>query len=353
MMKGMLHPELLHLVPLLPAIVGAAMLIWARRRRQVAESLGDAALVRRLAPGDLGAAPNARIARVTLAALLLGIAAVGPLWGVEETPETRRGGDVVLVLDASASMYVEDVRPSRLEWERSAARALLDGLEGARVGMVVFAGRGYLVSPLTSDFEALRLYLDGLSPDVVSQGGSSLSDAVLSSVSLLVGEDVESEDGRPAGSVVLLSDWDALEERDEVMIAADLAALSGVPVHAVGIGTVEGSPVPDIDPVTGERRGFKREPTGEQAVSRLGADLLRDVGRRTGGSSRVLRAPEDVAAVVAAVRASPGGGQSLAGTAPGNRYEWFVGAALLLLALDVVLADRAGRRRLRAAEVAR
>ena len=349
-MGGMLHPELLHLVPLLPAIVGAAMLIWARRRRQVAESRGDAALVRRLAPGDLGAAPNARIARVTLAALLLGVAAVGPLWGVEETPETRRGADVVLVLDASASMYVEDVPPSRLEWERAAARVLLDRLEGSRVGLVVFAGRGYLVSPLTSDFEALRLYLDGLSPDVLTQGGSSLSDAVLSSVSLLVGEDVES-DGEPAGSVVLVSDWDALEERDDVMRAADLAARAGVPVHAVGIGTEAGGPVPDVDPVSGERRGFKREPTGEQAVSRLNADLLRDVGRRTGGSSRVLRAPEDVAGILAAVRASPGSGGSRTGTAPGNRYEWFVGAALLLLALDVLLADRAARRRPHAAEV--
>jgi Ca-activated chloride channel family protein len=93
---------------------------------------------------------------VSLAARLVGFAAGGPLWGVEETPETRRGADVVLVLDASASMYVEDVRPSRLEWERTAARALLEGLEGSRVGLVVFAGRGYLVSPLTSDFEALR-----------------------------------------------------------------------------------------------------------------------------------------------------------------------------------------------------
>jgi Ca-activated chloride channel homolog len=159
--------------------------------------------------------------------------------------------------------------------------------------------------------------------------------------------------GEPAGSVVLVSDWDALEERKDVMRAADLAARAGVPVHAVGIGTEEGRPVPDIDPVTGERRGFKREPTGEQAISRLNADLLRDVGRRTGGSSRVLRAPEDVAGIISAVRASPGGGQSRTGTAPGNRYEWFVGAALLLLALDVLLADRAGRRRLRAAEVAR
>lgn len=339
-MRGLLHPDLLHLVPLLPSVIGVLMLLWARRRRQAAEALGEAGLVRRLAPADLSTAPNARIIRVTTAALLLGIAAVGPLWGVEETDEGRQGVDVVLVLDASNSMRVEDVPPSRLEWEKTAARALLDRLEGSRVGLVVFAGRGYLVSPLTADFEALRLYLDALSPDVLTQGGSSLSDAIVSSLNLVAG----GEDG-PAGSVVLVTDGDALEEREDVLRAAGLAGRAGIPVHTVGIGTEGGGQVPDFDPVSGERVGFKREPTGEIAVSRLGADLLGEVARRTGGTHRVLRGPEDVGGIISAVRATPPrGGASRSGTAPGNRYEWFLGAALFLLALDAVLAERAGRR---------
>ncbi|HEX2204294.1 MAG TPA: hypothetical protein VHG91_13380 [Longimicrobium sp.] len=64
MMIGLAHPNLLHLVAVFPAVAGAAMLLWARRRRQAAEALGEAGLVRRLAASDLGAAPNARIALV-------------------------------------------------------------------------------------------------------------------------------------------------------------------------------------------------------------------------------------------------------------------------------------------------
>ena len=339
-MRGMLHPELLHLVPLLPAVAGAAMLLWARRRRQAARALGEAGLVRRLAPGDLAAAPNLRIALVSVAALLLGVAAVGPLWGVERTPGQRQEVDVALVLDASNSMRVRDVAPDRLEWERTAARALLRRLQGSRVGLVVFAGRGYLASPLTEDFGSLELYLDGLSPDVVTQGGSSLSDAVAQGLQLLAGSA-----GEGAGSVLVLTDGDALEERAEVERVAAVAGQVGIPVHAVGIGTARGGPVPDVDPLTGRQVGYKREPTGQVAVSRLGEALLRDVARRSGGTYRTLTRPEDVDALVAALRTAPVRSTATrSGTTPGNRYEWFLGAALVLLALDSLVAARSVRR---------
>jgi hypothetical protein len=55
---GLAHPELLHLIALLPAVAGLAMLLWGRRRRQAAEALGDPALVRRLSTGDLGGVPT-------------------------------------------------------------------------------------------------------------------------------------------------------------------------------------------------------------------------------------------------------------------------------------------------------
>jgi len=339
--RGLLHPELLHLVPLFPAVAGAAMLLWARRRRQAARALGEAGLVRRLAPQDLAAAPNLRIALVSFAALLLGVAAVGPLWGVERTRERRSDVNVALVLDASNSMLVQDVAPDRLEWERTAARALLRRLRGSRVGLVVFAGRGYLASPLTDDFGSLELYLDGLSPDVVTQGGSSLSDAVTQGLQLLAGAAGEG----PSGSLLVLTDGDALEERGEVERVAAVAGRIGIPVHVVGIGTPRGGPVPDVDPLTGRRVGFKREPTGEVAVSRLGDELLRDVARRSGGTYRTLARPDDVEAVVAALRTTPArAAASRDGTVPGNRYEWFLGAALLLLALDSLVAGRSGRR---------
>jgi hypothetical protein len=91
--------------------------------------------------------------------------------------------------------------------------------------------------------------------------------------------------------------------------------------------------------------GFKLDPeTGQVAVSRLGDALLADAARRTGGSYRAVTRPGDSMAPLARLlRAESASGDARAtGTAPGNRYEWFLGAALLLLAIDLVLAD--GRR---------
>jgi len=340
-MDNLAHPELLHLVPLLPCVIGLAMLLYARRRRLAAAALGEAGLVRRLTAADLTAAPNRRILMVTVAALLLGIALTGPLWGVEPTAGEVAAADVVLVLDASNSMRVEDLSPNRLAWEKRLARELLGRLQGSRVGLAVFAGRGYAVSPLTTDFGALQLYLDGLSPDVVTQGGSSLSDAIEQSLGLL--SEVRGE--APQGALVLLTDGDALEERDQVMRSTEMARRLGVPVSSIGLGTPQGGPVPDVAPLTGRRLGFKHEPTGEVAVSRLGDALLAEVAKKTGGVYLPATNPDAAAQAAAAVRRVPprvrrGG----AGATPANRFEWFAAAALLLLALDALLPEHRRKR---------
>lgn len=341
-MDNLAHPELLHLVPLLPCIVGLAMLLYARRRRLAAEALGEAGLVRRLTAADLTRAPNRRILLICVAALLLGIALTGPLWGVEPSSGEAVQADVVLVMDASNSMRVQDLTPDRLTWERRSARELLDRLQGARVGLAVFAGRGYAVSPLTTDFGALRLYLDGLSPDVVTQGGSSLSDAIQQSLGLLAGARGEA----PAGSLVLLTDGDALEERDDVLRVVELARRMGVPVNSIGLGTPQGGPIPDLEPVTGRQIGYKREPTtGEIAVSRLGADLLGEMAKRTGGVYLPATNPDAPALVARAVRSVPPRVRRAgAGATPANRYEWFAAAALLLLAVDALVPEHRRRR---------
>lgn len=351
MMENLAHPELLHLIPLLPAVIGVVMLLYARRRREAAAALGEAGLVRRLSAADLTAAPNRRIFMITVAALMLGIALVGPLWGVERTPGDAGQADVVLVLDASNSMLVRDVAPDRLEEERATARRLLASLQGARVGMVMFAGRGYALSPLTTDFSTLGLYLDNLSPDLVTQGGTSLSDAIAQSLNLLTDTGAD----RPSGSVVVITDGDALEEAGDVLRAAGAAASAGVPVSSLGVGTAQGGPIPDLDQATGKQVGWKHEPTGELAQSRLGAQLLQQVAARTGGVYADAAAPNAVARVAAAARSvPPRARRSAAGATPANRYEWFAGVALFLLALDAILPETRRRaRRGPAAEVAR
>jgi Ca-activated chloride channel family protein len=331
-------PFLLHLIALFPALLLAALLLWWRRRRDVAEALGDPALVRRLAGTDLRRFPVGRVALMLPAGALLGVAAAGPRWGAAEGGAPGRG-DVVLVLDASNSMLVQDVAPSRLERERAIARTLVDRLAGSRVGLIAFGGSGHALSPLTSDGSAIHLYIDALSPEIVNQGGTSLDSALRQALALLGGPG----EGPTGGSVVLVSDGEALEPAELLGASIDHARRRGVPVHTVGIGTAAGGPVPDVDTNTGERRGFKREMDGSTAGSRLDEATLRRIAQQTGGTFRMMPDAHTVAELASVAarggRAARGRGTSL----PDNRYEWFLALALALIAMDA-LAER-GRRR--------
>lgn len=332
-------PFLLHLIALLPALVLVGLLLWWRRRREVAEALGDPALVRRLAGGDLRRFPARRAALLLPAAALLGVAAAGPRWGNAFAPAGTHG-DVVLVLDASNSMLAEDVPPSRLEREREAARGLVGRLGGGRIGLVAFGGSGHVLSPLTSDAAAVHLYLDALSPQVVNQSGTSLYSALRHALELL---GPTGQDGAP-GSIVLVSDGEALDPPRMVDLSVEEAVRRGVPIHTVGIGTAAGAPIPDHDDISGRRIGFKREPDGTVAISRLDAATLQRIARETGGTYTGATDARSIAALAAAAarggRATVGRGQSL----PDNRYAWPLALALLLIAVDT-LVERGRPRR--------
>ncbi|MDX1675520.1 MAG: VWA domain-containing protein, partial [Longimicrobiales bacterium] len=270
------HPQLIWLVPALPAAVAFAVWVWVRRRRRAARALGSTPLLERLGAGDLTRTPWDRAALLVGAALALGLAAAGPRWGLESVEEETISADVVLALDVSKSMLARDVAPSRLARERVLAQRVLRELSGDRIGMVAFAGRAYVLAPMTVDHSALQLYLDALDPEIVSQGGSSLAAAVRQATDMALGRDETRQ-----GTVLLVSDGEELDDEAAVREAAERAATAGITIHAVGVGTTEGAPIPEAR--EGGTESYKRGPDGEVVISRLNEALLRDVADITGG----------------------------------------------------------------------
>ena len=325
------RPDLLWLALALPLLLGAAVAGYARRRRRVAALLGDDALLRRLAMDDLKRFPMQRLVLVGLAGLALGIASAGPQWGCQVVETQNRALDLVLALDVSKSMWARDLSPDRLERARLLTRRLLRELPGDRIGLVAFAGRAYVLSPLTVDHAALHLYLDALDPAIVSQGGSSLASALRQATDL-----VRSREGARADrAVVLVTDGEALEEQAEVISAAERAAAAGVVVFTVGVGTPAGAPVPERDPVTGADLGFKREPSGTVVVSRRDDALLERIARITGG--RYLQADQagSTEALLSALRGLERTTMAADRQVRAqDRFAWFIALALLLLAVD-------------------
>lgn len=341
------EPGLLWLAVALPMAVAIGLWSWTRRRRRAARALGTIALLERLGAGDLHTFPIRPLVLVCAAAGLLGLAAAGPRWGLETIEEGGVAADIVLALDVSRSMLARDVAPDRMEQQRILGRRILRDLPGDRIGLVAFAGRAYALTPLTGDHGAIHLYLDALDPDIVSQGGSSLSSALRQAADLARGpHDVG------AGTVVLVSDGEALEDEDSVLRAADRAGRLGITIHTVGVGTSQGAPVPARPTADGRAAGYVRGPDGEIVVSRLDEDLLRDVARRAGGRYFRLGEAGSTDALVRTLRGlDRAEGDPRTGVRERPRYAWFVLAALLLLAIDGMVGSAGAPRRSRPAGV--
>ena len=176
-------PLLLFIAPVLGLAFGFGA--WLARRQRIRLARRWSISLGRLARSRGGWAPLV----LGLCALLAAIGLAGPRAGRTEVTTHTRALSLVFAIDISRSMLAEDVAPSRLQRAGREARRLIQDLEGDRLGLIAFAGRSYILAPLTVDGGAVRMYLDALDPDLASEGGTSLSAVLAQGADLLGAQD--------------------------------------------------------------------------------------------------------------------------------------------------------------------
>jgi Ca-activated chloride channel family protein len=329
---------LLPLVAVMPAAIAWLLVRAARDRRARLARLGDPAVVQRLMPAGGFDAHRGRVWRLAVAGALVGLALAGPRWGTEQTIVRTRGLDMVFALDASLSMMATDDKPSRLTRMKQEVRRLRAMSGGDRVGMIAFAGRSYVLSPLTIDAGALDLFLDNLDPSIVGQAGSSLSRAIRQGTDLL-----SLSKGGADKALVVMSDGEAFEAVEDVTAEARRAAQQGISLVTVGFGSTQGSNIPIRENGVA---ALKHDDAGQVVVTRYQPEFLRAAAEAAGGTF-IDAANTDKATRVRAALASLRRQQreAFAGETQTPRYQWFLLPALLLLALDTWLAERSKRKK--------
>jgi Ca-activated chloride channel family protein len=330
-------PYALPLVVILPLLTAWMVRRARRARASRLANLGTPLMVARLTPVAT-VTSRWHAARLSLAALFLAVAFVGPRWGVERTIVRQSGIDIVLALDASSSMLARDEQPDRLTRMKEVVASLRRISPNDRFALVAFAGRSYVLSPVTIDNAALNLFLENLDPTVVGQSGSSISSALRQANNLL---GLSKSDAERA--IVLMSDGEGFEDQEEVIAEARRAAEAGTTVITVGFGTPQGSTI------SVRQNGVmteKKDQAGNTVVTRFVPDLLQ-VAAREGRGVFVPPTEADRAAAIrstlATLRTEPRAmsrGSNLA-----HRFQWFLAPALLLLLIDTFLLTRRGRRR--------
>jgi len=186
----------------------------------------------------------------------------------------RKGVDIIFMVDTSLSMLAEDVKPNRLEKSKFLMKAFMDQLKGDRVGIVTFAGTGFLQSPLTLDYSAFSLFANAIFAGYVPDAGTNLSRGLETAIRSFP----DSE--KKYRALIILSDGESLDGRIEE--ALKRAKKEKIRIYSIGIGTIDGEPIP-LRSKNGKQSGYKKDRQGQIVITKLNEKLLKQIARGTEG----------------------------------------------------------------------
>lgn len=324
------NAPLLLLLWLLPVL--GLFCAWALRRRTrlLARFCAATLSPQLLPPGHRRRHRTAALLYI-LAIGMLVIALARPRWGFHWEEVQRRGVDILVAVDVSASMDARDIDPSRLERAKREVYDLARMLTGDRIGLIAFAGTAFVQCPLTLDYGAFQMFLDHLSPDLIPVPGTAIGDAIDTAI------DAFTRLGQAERALILITDGE--DHHSAPLEAAARARQQHIRIFTIGIGSPDGTPIP-----RGDSAGFVKDRQGNVVMSRLDESVLQRIARATGGSYvRSSSGDMDLDLIYRQQIKGTMSPTELQATRTRHweeRFQWFVAAALLLLAAESLSRSR-------------
>lgn len=158
------------------------------------------------------------------------VALARPQKSNERVEQWTEGIDIMLVVDISQSMQIEDFKPNRLESAKNVALDFIDGRFQDRIGIVIFSGDAYSLSPLTTDYDLLKAYVKDIDFDMIENRGTAIGSALAVATNRMTESDSESK------VCILLSDGDNTAGNIDPLMAAKLASSYNIKIYSIAIG---------------------------------------------------------------------------------------------------------------------
>jgi Ca-activated chloride channel family protein len=333
-------PYLLWLLALaVPGLVAFFWWAWRTKRRLIAQFV-QTRLLANLTVGMSTTRQKIRMALLTSSVALLIIVLARPQWGFDWEEAKQRGLDVVVAIDTSKSMLAEDVVPNRLARAKLAALDLKKLAHTDRVGLIAFAGSAFLQCPLSFDDEAFRQSVNALDVNIIPQGGTALAEAIQTA------EAAFKEKNENYKVLVLFTDG---EDHDgNAVDAAREAGKNGMLIFTVGVGTGNGELLRTVD--ARGRSDYIKDDQGNVVKSHLNEKLLQDISQAgaPGGCYLLLSGANAMESLYQRRLAPLPKTERTAHQVKRyhERYQWFLGLAVVLLTLEMFLPERKPARRL-------
>lgn len=232
-------------------------------------------------PGRAQRAPVILLSVVWFASI---IALAGPTWSQVPYPAQERQSALVVVLDQSLAMTVEDASPDRQTVARRKLLDILEQREEGQTALVVYAGQAHVVTPLTEDNVTIRALVPALSPDIMPAQGNNPAHGVELALELLE----ESRSG--TGHILLMTSGVAASQRQRIESMVENTPFI---LSVIGVGTTRGGTIQGPD---GE---VLRNDAGQALVSSLDRDGLRSLADSLEGEYHDLTlGSEDIESVL-------------------------------------------------------
>lgn len=217
-----------------------------------------------------------------LGSFFLIVALARPQMGQSEQEVKSEGVELMIVADVSDSMLAEDVKPSRLEQMKIELSKLMDLMPGNKTGLIAFAGSAALMSPLTSDPGALKLYISSLDTYSVSTQGTAFEPALsFAKEAFEKGGVTQSQDLKTTRVILVASDGEDQEEG--ALEAAKTLAKEGVKIITIAYGTEKGGAIPTRDHF-GNLTGSKKDREGNVVITQVKGEFLKSLAQAGAGS---------------------------------------------------------------------
>jgi len=248
---------------------------------------------------------------------------VRPQWDYETRDYELTGFDIVFCIDVSKSMDAQDLLPTRLIRARIQSESFIKRLEGDRIAIVAFAGTATLKSPLTDDYESIRMILNSLTTDSIEEYGTDIGAALETASDALV-------TGSDNRLIVLISDGE--DHLGGVTVAAQELRKQGIPVYTMGVGSPEGALI--------------SHPTFGTVMTAFDVETLKEIAALTGGEFyAVTPGQAEIDLLLREIYASERQGATLRGISGfKEQYHIFGIVALLLILLESILPPWLKRR---------
>jgi Ca-activated chloride channel family protein len=313
---------LLLLIPIL-IFFYVRLLAWRKRKVQL---LGSERMRAKLFTGKIEGRATTKMALLlaALGSMIFGLANLQA--GDQSTIVTRNGVDIIFALDVSKSMLAKDIAPNRLSRAKLLVQTVLGNLSQDRAGLVVFAGRAYLQSPITSDFGTVNMLLQAANTSTTPTQGTVLKEALEMSKQAFQSKDKKFK------SIILISDGENHDE-DAVAYAKELSD-EGIIIYTIGIGSPNGAPI--FDP---ELNANKVDGQGNEIISKLNEDVLKAIATAGNGAYLKLNNNNQTAQSLMAALSKMEKkqlGSNIYGQYK-SHFQWFIGIAIILLTASLLM----------------